>query len=580
MSAHNETVTQAQGLLQSLNPWYTLVLLPLLTLLALQPWRTSKREPPSLRATIPYISNGYQFLADKARFFKRLDRITPYIIYLPSALSSSDEAYRSYRKAFRKASIIKFNIGPKLVYMVSGASNVQNLFRSGHGINDDSMVRTAAEVVWDMPPEDLAKLVNDRSGRNKVPKPGYENMPAHERYWSANHELYDKFLFSKEYSDASARKYFEVLSERLEKFRLGEWTTLSLTDVFLADMAHSAITALMGSRILVLNPGFVEHYWTFERYLVEFLAGLPKWLNPRPYRALENFKAMTMKWVEAAWENFDWDGPDAEAAWDPHFGSRVMREVSRWFKDNFAFKSQSGFFASLLLAQNSNTVPAAMWSVLHLMENEELYQAVRAEVATALVMDPVTGARRLDPQTVGALPLLNALYTETLRYHVTFNIMREVSEDTRMDGYDLRQGAWIQASTQIAHFDESVWARDGHPAAEFWIGRFLEYEDRVVVDTAGEKETRRVPVFNGSTRPGSYFPYGGGAAMCPGRQFARLEILITVALLVSKFDIEFLEWTFPDGRKSDRPGKPDESVMGSGVLRPDRDMKVRWKRLW
>ena len=73
---------------------------------------------------------------------------------------------------------------------------------------------------------------------------------------------------------------------------------------------------------------------------------------------------------------------------------------------------------------------------------------------------------------------------------------------------------------------------------------------------------------------------GGGAAMCPGRQFARLEILITVALLVSKFDIESLEWTFPDGRKSDRPGKPDESVTGSGVLRPDRDMKVRWTRLW
>lgn len=148
-------------------------------------------------------------------------------------------------------------------------------------------------------------------------------------------------------------------------------------------------------------------------------------------------------------------------------------------------------------SQNSNTVPAAMWSIAHLIENRDLYRAVRDEVATAIVVDPSTGERTLDAPTLGAAPLLNALYTETLRYHVTFNIMREVSEETRMDGYDLRKGAWIQASTQIAHFDERLWARDGHPASEFWIGRFLEYED-------GGK----VPRFNGSMRPGSFFPYG------------------------------------------------------------------------
>ncbi|KAK8001947.1 hypothetical protein PG991_014169 [Apiospora marii] len=559
MGDYNETAaTPAQGLLQSLSPWYPIFLLPLLTLLAWQPWRMSK-EPPSLRATIPYISNGYQFLADKAKFFKRLE------------------------KAFRKANIIKFNIGPKIVYMVSGANNIQNLFRSGHGISDVIMLRTAAESVWELHPEDLARLMGDKTGRSKVPNPGYEHVPVHERYWKADcrlfrsekraatHEIYEKFLSNKEYYNASAKKYFEVFSARLEKFPLGERTMLSLTDVFLDDMTHSAVTALMGERILSLNPGFVEHYWTFERYLVEYLAGLPRWLNPRPYRALDNFKAMTARWVESAWKGFDWDGPDAEAAWDPHFGARVMREISRWWKGNFGLKGQAGFYASLILAQNSNTVPAAMWSIVHLIEDRDLYRAVRDEVATAIVVDPATGERTLDAPTLGAAPLLNALYTETLRYHVTFNVMREVSEETQMDGYDLRKGAWIQASTQIAHFDERLWARDGHPASEFWIGRFLEYD---------EEDGGKTPRFNGSMRPGSFFPYGGGAAMCPGRQFARLEILITVALIVSKFDIESLEWVFPDGRKSDRPGKPDESVTGSGVLRPDRNMKVSWKRLW
>ncbi|KAK8855242.1 25-hydroxycholesterol 7-alpha-hydroxylase [Apiospora arundinis] len=543
MSVVNETAAHAQGLLQGLSPWYSAVLLPLALLLVLQPWTTSKNEPPSMRATIPYISNGYQFLANKPLFFKRLE------------------------KYFKKASIIRFNLGPKIAYMVSGANNIQNLFRSGQGISDDTMLLTAA-----------------KSGRSKIPKSGYENVPYHERYWALHHDIYEKYLTSKEFSDASANKYFEVFSERLDtKFPVGGgWTTLSLSDMFRVDMAHCAITTLMGEKILELNPGFIDKYWALERYLAEFLVGLPKWLNPRPYRVRDEMTVMTLRWARSAWENFDWDGPDADTAWDPHFGSRVMREISRWWTEHFAFEGQSGFFATLLLAQNSNTIPACMWSMLHLIEDPELYQAVRDEVATAITVDPATNAPTLDPQAISNLPLLNALYMETLRFHVTFNIMREVSEDTQMDGYELKKGAWLQASTQIAHHDESLWARDGHPASEFWIGRFLEYEDKTeVVDKAsGEKKTTRVPKFNGTTRPGSWFPYGGGAAMCPGRQFARLEILVTVALLVSKFDIEFLEWTFKDGCKSDRPGRPDESELGSGVLKPDRDMKVRWKRLW
>ncbi|KAK8110448.1 uncharacterized protein PG998_006905 [Apiospora kogelbergensis] len=553
MGAINETATQAQGLLQGLiNPWYSAVLLPLTILLILQPWSTSK-EPPSMRAVVPYISNGYQYLANKPVFFKRLE------------------------KAFRKTNIIKFNIGPKIVYMVSGASNVQNLFRSGTGIVDDTMLRTAAEFVWDLPKEDWAKLNNDKSGRSKMLMDNLVSLRA------GHHEIYEKFLSNKEFSNASASKYCEVFSERLDsKFPVnGEWTTLSLSNMFRTDMTHCAMQTLMGDRFLELNPGLVDKYWVFERYLAEFLVGLPKWLNPRPYRARDDFMVMTLRWARSAWEKFDWNGPDADSAWDPHFGSRIMREVSRWWTENFAFEGQAGLFATLLLAQNSNTIPASMWSMLHLIEDPELYRAIREEVATTLKVDAATGTHTLDPLAVGTLPLLNALHMETLRYHVTFNIMREVSDNTQMDGYDLKRGAWIQASSQIAHFDESVWARDGHPASEFWIGRFLEYEDTVVVDEAsGERKTTRVPRFNGTTRPGSWIPYGGGAAMCPGRQFAKLEILITVALLVSKFDIEFLEWTFKDGRKSDRPGRPDDAEMGSGVIKPDRDMKVRWKRLW
>lgn len=73
---------------------------------------------------------------------------------------------------------------------------------------------------------------------------------------------------------------------------------------------------------------------------------------------------------------------------------------------------------------------------------------------------------------------------------------------------------------------------------------------------------------------------GGGTSICPGRVFAKQEILMTVAILVTRFEIEYLQWTTLDGAKSDRPAQNDNSFIGAVGIPPDRDMKIRWKRLW
>jgi len=50
--------------------------------------------------------------------------------------------------------------------------------------------------------------------------------------------------------------------------------------------------------------------------------------------------------------------------------------------------------------------------------------------------------------------------------------------------------------------------------------------------------------------------------MCPGRHFAKQEIMLAIAVLVTKFDIEFMEWTMPDGSKSDRSPQDDRRFAG------------------
>jgi hypothetical protein len=72
---------------------------------------------------------------------------------------------------------------------------------------------------------------------------------------------------------------------------------------------------------------------------------------------------------------------------------------------------------------------------------------------------------------------------------------------------------------------------------------------------------------------------GGGQWICPGRHFAKFEILSMVGILVSKFDIEFIEWIKLDGSPSDRAAQNDPRFCGGGAMPPDRDMKIRWKRI-
>jgi hypothetical protein len=58
------------------------------------------------------------------------------------------------------------------------------------------------------------------------------------------------------------------------------------------------------------------------------------------------------------------------------------------------------------------------------------------------------------------------------------------------------------------------------------------------------------------------------------------EILLKIAMLVSKFEFEFVEWVGLDGEKSERPPKNDTRHEGAGAMPSHVDMKVRMKRIW
>jgi len=67
--------------------------------------------------------------------------------------------------------------------------------------------------------------------------------------------------------------------------------------------------------------------------------------------------------------------------------------------------------------------------------------------------------------------------------------------------------------------------------------------------------------------------------MCPGRHFAKQEILLAITLLITKFDIEFVGWTTLDGSTpSERPPLDDKRFAGFVAMSPDGDVTVRLRR--
>ncbi|CDM29517.1 hypothetical protein DTO013E5_5153 [Penicillium roqueforti] len=514
------------------------------------------KQPPYLRERIPYVTNTIQYLTDVGTF---LNRVT----------TTLDKT---------KSNIVKFHVGPIPAYIVTGTKNVQTVFSSPNILDGNFLQLMLMERHWGMSKEEIAKFANDKSGRLKAPAPGTENTPAEKRFWRGHDHLYAEYLSNRTYADALADSFYSLFSQRLDEQSTTEWSTVNLFEMLKTSMAESAIISLFGSEIIDLNPGFIDCYWEFDEIAGTLVWGLPKFLQRRSVAIKDRLHTMTRKHIDSAWEHFDWNGPDAESKWEPHFGSRLSRETAKWLSEGgFSNQAAAGHTLASLFGLNGNTVPVTTWAMIELIKDRTLFEAVRTEAMEAYITDTNTGAKRIDAQKLINLPLLQSLYIEIMRLHVSFNVTRKVMQPIQVDGYMIEKGALLQTCSQIAHYEDAVWATSEHPASEFWAWRHVQYVDSRD-DSTGE--TTRQAQFAMKGRPSSFFPYGGGYVMCPGRHFAKQEIILAIAVLVTKFDIEFDEWLDSTGKSSDRPAQDDSRFAGFIAMSPDREMRMRWKRRW
>lgn len=141
---------------------------------------------------------------------------------------------------------------------------------------------------------------------------------------------------------------------------------------------------------------------------------------------------------------------------------------------------------------------------MEIINDTDLFRATRTEVLQALVTNPVSGKRTFDIRKLASLPLIQSIYTESLRLHLSLNLTRTATEDIAIAGFTLPKGCTVQAPTQISHYEEAVWGTPDHRASEFWAYRHVKpskAQDR-------EAHFGNMLEYSISGHTGSFFPYG------------------------------------------------------------------------
>jgi len=236
------------------------------------------------------------------------------------------------------------------------------------------------------------------------------------------------------------------------------------------------------------------------------------------------------------------------------------------------------------------------WALYNTFRDPALLAAVRAEVDACTVQPPTAeNPHKLDLDMDALLrqPVLQAVYAETLRLRMHFYIIRmpdphstgslHGEDGGRPDNDIAFPHGWtiprtrqthIITSTTVAHRDADAWdSASEKPLDEFWAGRFLRRR-RPGSDnlTASESEAEAEEFTHDGHRDGAWIPYGGGPRICPGRHFAKRQVLLTVGLMVGMFDAEMV------GDEVELKEDLSLGGFGNGISCPVGPVGVRLRR--
>ncbi|KAI1772891.1 cytochrome P450 [Hypoxylon cercidicola] len=185
--------------------------------------------------------------------------------------------------------------------------------------------------------------------------------------------------------------------------------------------------------------------------------------------------------------------------------------------------------------------------------------------------------------------LLQSTYAEVLRLYVAIAASRVAEyDDISVAGYAIPKDSCMIVYSRSSAFDHAAWIRAGRvlnkPLEEFDAERFLVDQDWVRPSLADFRKPGSTPARDPDSPPpekrftvegllGLWYPYGGGGGdrICPGRHYAKHQMVLSFAALFSKFDLELIR---PEASKV----APNMRYAPFGALPPVEKIPFRMRR--
>lgn len=228
-----------------------------------------------------------------------------------------------------------------------------------------------------------------------------------------------------------------------------------------------------------------------------------------------------------------------------------------------------------ICSATANAIPAIGWMLLEVLQRPDLLERVQAEIAPHIIWNPSSPVSiKVDIDVLCQQTLVQSIYAEVLRVHNGTVISRvPKSSGFNIGGWSFPKNEPIMVSSFDTARNSLIWNQgtpdDPHLVDEFWPERFIldpsnvssgpvlpqnSHDERLRMQSHQQQELedkQQSPKFSLDGTDGSWVPYGGGSRMCPGRHFAKKELIVTMAIFLTVFEIELLprnDWIQHDMR--------------------------------
>jgi cytochrome P450 len=191
-----------------------------------------------------------------------------------------------------------------------------------------------------------------------------------------------------------------------------------------------------------------------------------------------------------------------------------------------------------------NTVYTSFWVIYHMYSDPVVLDDCRRELEQVVQFGSIENTIDIAEVKIKC-PILLSTVKEVLRCYNNGTSPRIALEDHMLGNeFLIKKGSTIMIPSAVQHSDKDNW---GPTVADFDHKRFVR--------TSGKP--RHNPV--------AFRGFGGGATLCPGRNFATTEIITFCALMAMRFDVEPVggEWIRPTTNKA-----------GGHITTPDPDNEI------